>query len=111
MYTSRCLISLYSDDGIIDAERQLIDCYLSSNIKISSLDELYTAIPMSAFKQNCLSAIASNLLPTSNAFYHHRVRAARQIQIWYFTLKSDMIIESIQNSDGFETDYHQVRLK
>jgi hypothetical protein len=104
-------ISIHSDDALVAAERLLIDCYPSSNIGSFSLDELRASIAMSAFKQNRISAIASHLPPTSNAFYHHCVRAAHQIQIWSQALKADMVIQPIENCDGFHMENHRVQLK
>jgi hypothetical protein len=79
------------------AERLLLDRYSSAHIEMSSLDELRASVAMSSFKQNRSSAVVSNLPPTSNAFYHHCLRASRQSRIWYQALQSDIIIESMQN--------------
>jgi hypothetical protein len=93
------------------AERLLMDSYPSSNKTVSSLDDLRASIALVAFKQNRVSAIASSLPPTSNAFYHHCARVARQVQIWCQALTSDMTIEVIEHCDGFDADQQPLQLK
>ncbi|CAF3650673.1 unnamed protein product [Rotaria sp. Silwood1] len=70
-----------SMDGISCAERLLLDCYSYTNTA-SSLDDLRATVASSSFKQNRASFVAPTLPPTSDAFYFHCQRAARQIQIW-----------------------------
>ncbi len=65
----------------------------------------------SAFKQNRSSFVAPTLPPTSNAFYHHCQRSARQIQIWYQVYLSDMTIEPIDKWEGYETVEGRIQLK
>jgi hypothetical protein len=93
---SQCRNGRSLEDGLMAVVWLLMESYPSSHIGMSSLDDLLASIAMVAFKQNRLSAIAFSLPPTSNAFYHHCARVARQVHIWYQAFKSDMMIEVIE---------------
>ncbi|CAF0895346.1 unnamed protein product [Didymodactylos carnosus] len=44
--------------------------------------------------------IVSNLPPTSDAFYHHCLRASQQINIWKQVSEQDMVIPSMNSNNG-----------
>ncbi|CAF4736865.1 unnamed protein product [Rotaria sp. Silwood1] len=104
------VIHALSVDGISCAERLLLDCYSYTNTA-SSLDDLRATVASSSFKQNRASFVAPTLPPTSDAFYFHCQRAARQIQIWSQVYQSDMTIQTVENSEGYEIRQNDVQLK
>lgn len=64
-----------------------------------------------AFKESRAKFIASTLPPTSNAFYHHCQRVARQTFIWYRVYYSDIITQSSATCVGYEIVFGETQLK
>ncbi|CAF4288541.1 unnamed protein product [Rotaria sp. Silwood2] len=97
-------------EAISTAERLLLDSY-SLKYTPSSLDEHRAIMASTAFKDNRSSCIALALPPSSNAFYFHCQRVARQSQIWFQAYQSDMSIQSIENNEGYEVIQNEVKIK
>ncbi|CAF2962509.1 unnamed protein product, partial [Rotaria sp. Silwood2] len=97
-------------EAISTAERLLLDSY-SLKYTPSSLDEHRAIMASTAFKDNRSSCIALALPPSSNAFYFHCQRVARQSQIWFQAYQSDMSIQSIENNEGYEVIQNEIKIK
>ncbi|CAF1502366.1 unnamed protein product [Adineta steineri] len=99
-----------TSDAVQCAERLLLDCY-PSGTTASSLDELRGNMALHAFKESRVTFVAPTLPPTSNAFYHHCQRVARQAFIWYRVYYSDISIQSLPTCDGYVTEFGETQLK
>ncbi|CAF4421756.1 unnamed protein product [Rotaria sp. Silwood2] len=97
-------------EAISTAERLLLDSY-SLKYTPSSLDEHRAIMASTAFKDNRSSCIALALPPSSNTFYFHCQRVARQSQIWFQAYQSDMSIQSIENNEGYEVIQNEIKIK